>query len=215
VQDRSGQLDRVLQEKRGLRMKVRLPLMVVGIIVIVIVVLAWRINSAQRADERFHADLVRSIQLKSDVFINNGEIPTVYSCAGKSYSPPLQWSGIPDGTKSLVLLMTDVDAPSPNANLLNIVHSVLYNMPPDIPGLPENMTTDEYTKFGITTGRNYSSGTNYAPPCPPLGKHRYVFRLYALDTQTIEPKTNNRQGVLKAMAGHVLAYGELIGVYGK
>jgi len=77
------------------------------------------------------------------------------------------------------------------------------------------MAERKTARSGLTAGRNYSGNTGYAPPCPPFGRHRYVFRLYALDVPSLEPKTNTRQGVLQAMAGHVLAYGELTGLYGK
>jgi hypothetical protein len=96
-----------------------------------------------------------------------------------------------------------------------IVHWVLYNIPRDVAELPSNATDADFGELGIVVGRNWSRETNYYPPCPLYGRHRYVFRIYALDIDTIQPETNDRRGVFKAMESHVLAYGELSGFYEK
>jgi Raf kinase inhibitor-like YbhB/YbcL family protein len=96
-----------------------------------------------------------------------------------------------------------------------IVHWVLYNIPGDVAGLDSGVTDTELSDLGIKVGPNWSGETRYYPPCPVSGRHRYVFRLYALDVDAIQPETDNRQGVLRAMENHVIAYGELNGFYAK
>jgi Raf kinase inhibitor-like YbhB/YbcL family protein len=111
--------------------------------------------------------------------------------------------------------MTDDELPTPRLGLFKIVHWVLYNIPPDVTELPSNATDADFSEVGIVVGRNWSRETNYYPPCPLYGRHRYVFCLYALNIDTIQPETNDRRGVFKAMDSHVLAFGELSGFYEK
>jgi Raf kinase inhibitor-like YbhB/YbcL family protein len=196
-------------------MKMRIVLAVPLLIVGGMAILAWRMTARQQAEARYHAGLARSIQISSAVFEDNGDIPSEFSCEGEGISPPLKWSNLPEGTKSLVLLVTDEDLPTPNFGLFKIVHWVLYNIPSDLTGLDSGVTSAELNKLGIEIGANWSRETEYHPPCPVSGRHRYVFRLYALDIGAIQPETNNRQGVLKAMENHVIAYGELNGFYAK
>jgi len=195
---------------KGLLVGIPLLLIVGGI-----AILLWRMYSRQQAEASCHASLDRSVQIGSDAFEDNGSIPIEFSCKGEGISPPLKWSSVPEGARSLVLLVTDDELPTPRLRLFKIVHWVLYSIPRDVAKLPSNATDADLGELGIVAGRNWSRETNYYPPCPLYGRHRYVFRMYALDIGTIQPETNDRRGVFKAMEGHVLAYGELSGFYEK
>jgi Raf kinase inhibitor-like YbhB/YbcL family protein len=190
---------------------VAIPLLIVGGIAI----LVWRMAARQQAEARYHAGLTRALQISSDAFEDNGDIPSDCSCEGKGISPLLKWSNLPKGTRSLVLLVTDEDLPTPGFSLFKIVHWVLYNIPSGVSELVPGVTNAELSELGIEVGPNWSRETEYYPPCPVSGRHRYVFRLYALDVDAIQPETDKRQGVLGAMENHVIAYGELNGFYAK
>ncbi len=131
-------------------------------------------------------------------------MPVQYSCRGAGISPQIEWSGAPDAAGSFALVSMDWDAPSPSLRLFPVVHWVVYNIPKNVTEIGENATV------GVA-GRNISGATSYLPPCPPLGVHRYVFRVYALDVNQIQPESNDKAGVMKAMEGHVVGYGELTG----
>jgi Raf kinase inhibitor-like YbhB/YbcL family protein len=190
---------------------VTIPLLIVGGLVILI----WRMHAGQQAEARYHSSLVRSLQVSSDAFEDQGGIPSEFSCEGEGISPPLKWADLPQGTQSLVLLVTDEDLPSPSFSLFKIVHWVLYNIPSDATGLDAGVTGAELSELGIRAGLNWSREARYYPPCPVSGRHRYVFRLYALDIDAIQPEEDNRSGVLKAMENHIIAYGKLNGFYEK
>lgn len=190
---------------------VTIPLLIVG----GAAVLVWYMAARQRAEANYHAGLTRSLQISSDAFEDNGSIPAEFSCEGEGISPPLKWTDLPEGTQSLVLLVTDEDLPSPSFSLFKIVHWVLYNISSDVTELGPGVSGAELSELGIEVGPNWSREARYYPPCPVSGRHRYVFRLYALDVEAIRPEVNNRQGGLKAMEGHVIAYGELNGFYEK
>ncbi len=169
--------------------------------------------NAQQADARYHVGIPRSIRLTSEAFTDNGDIPALYSCNGEALSPPLAWADLPGGTRSLVLLATDQDIPTPNLRLLEFVHWVLYDIPADATTLEAGMSDAAFNTLGITVGPNGYGKPAYYPPCPPFGSHAYVFRLYALDVDTLAPEADDKASILKAMEGHILAYGELTGFY--
>lgn len=191
--------------------------LLVGIPLLLIVggIAILHMYSRQQAEASYHASLVRSVQISSDAFEDNGSIPIEFSCEGERISPPLKWSNVPEGTKSLVLLVTDDELPTPRLRLFKIVHWVLYNIPRDVAELSSDATDADFGELGIVVGRNWSRETNYYPPCPLYGNHRYVFRIYALDIDTIQPETNDRRGVFKAIENRFLAYSELSGFYEK
>jgi Raf kinase inhibitor-like YbhB/YbcL family protein len=178
-------------------------------------ILVWRMAARQQAEARYHAGLTRSLQISSDAFEDSDSIPAEYSCEGEGISPPLKWSNLPEGTRSLVLLVTDEDLPTPNLSLFKIVHWVLYNIPGDVMGFDSAVSGAELSELGVEIGPNWSREMRYYPPCPISGRHRYVFCLYALDVEAIRPEADNRRGVLRAMENHVIAYGELNGFYEK
>ncbi len=148
--------------------------------------------------------------LRSPAFQEGGSIPARYTCDGEDLSPPLEWSGVPEGTRSLALVVDDPDAPDPAAPKMVWVHWVLYNLPPDSTGLPEGVTA---LPPGTLEGLNDWKRTGWGGPCPPVGRHRYFFRLYALDTELPDLGTPTRAQLLEAMKGHVLGEAVLMGTY--
>ena len=152
-----------------------------------------------------------AMTLTSSAFEANGEIPAKYTCEGADVSPPLSWSGVPGGAKSLVLIVDDPDAPDPRAPKLTWVHWVLYDLPPSATGLPEGGALPN----GTREGRNDWRKTGYGGPCPPVGRHRYFHKLYALDTTLGDLGAPTKAEIEKAMKSHVLAEAVLIGTYEK
>jgi len=152
--------------------------------------------------------------LTSTAFTNGGEIPVKYTCQGENISPPLAWKNLPAGTKSLVLIVEDYDAPDPKAPKMVWDHWLLYNLPPSAGGLPEGVKSKDLPQ-GTREALNSWKKTGYGGPCPPIGRHRYFHRLYALDLVLADLKTPDKQTLLKAMEGHILGQVELIGTYQK
>ena len=155
-----------------------------------------------------------AFSLTSPRFTPGGAIPTKYTCEGDDISPPLLWTGIPEGTKSLALIVDDPDAPDPKAPKMTWVHWVLYNLPPTATGLPEGVQTDALPR-GTGEGLNDWKRTGYGGPCPPIGRHRYFHKLYALDTKLSGLGTPTKAELEAAMKGHVLAQAEVVGTYAK
>src|SRR5262249_35380302 len=124
------------------------------------------------------------------------------------------WSGAPDGTKSLVLIVDDPDAPDPRAPKTTWVHWVVYDIPPSVTSLVEGMRKDTLPT-GSHNGLNDWKRMVWSGPCPPVGRHRYVHKLYALDVVLGDLQSATKGDVEKAMAGHVLGRAELIGTYQK
>jgi Raf kinase inhibitor-like YbhB/YbcL family protein len=154
-----------------------------------------------------------TLKLSSAAFSPNGEIPRKYTCDGQDLSPPLSWSGVPEGTRSLVLIVDDPDAPDPRAPKMTWVHWVLYNIPPGAAGLPEGVRAADLPA-GTKEGLNDWKRPGYGGPCPPIGRHRYFHKLYALKEALPDLGKAASKGQLeKAMAGKILAQAELIGTY--
>jgi hypothetical protein len=153
-----------------------------------------------------------TLTLSSTVFQNDGEIPKHHTCDGDDTSPPLDWSKSPGGTKSLVLIVDDPDAPDPAAPKMTWVHWVLYNLPSDSTGLKEAIASSDLPK-GTLEGLNDWKRTGYGGPCPPIGRHRYFHKLYALDTVLPDLGTPTKAQLETAMKAHVLEHAELIGTY--
>ncbi len=153
-----------------------------------------------------------TLKLSSTAFTDGGAIPPVYTCEGDDISPPLAWSGVPAGTQSLVLIVDDPDAPDPAKPQRVWVHWVLCNLPADARGLAEAVA-DEALPKGTEGGLNDWGRTGYGGPCPPIGRHRYFFKLSALDAR-LEGLTSPRKSEVEAaMQGHVLAQATLMGTY--
>jgi Raf kinase inhibitor-like YbhB/YbcL family protein len=154
-----------------------------------------------------------AMTLNSPAFKQDGQIPSKYTCEAEDVSPPLAWAGVPAGTKSLVLIIDDPDAPDPKAPQRVWVHWVVYNIPPDVKGLPENASNVGLPQ-GTAVGLNDFKKTGYGGPCPPIGRHRYFHKLYALDI-TLDLRRATKDEIEIAMKGHRLADAELIGTYQK
>lgn len=157
-------------------------------------------------------DVTMTLTITSPTFSHNNEIPMRYTCDGEDVSPALEWSGLPEGTKSVVLIVDDPDAPDPAAPRMTWVHWVLYNIPPGAPGLPEGMRPKDLPE-GTKEGLNDWKRTGYGGPCPPIGRHRYFHKLYALDVVLPDLGRPTKGEVEKAMEGHILSKAELVGTY--
>jgi Raf kinase inhibitor-like YbhB/YbcL family protein len=155
-----------------------------------------------------------ALTLESTAFSDGGEMHSKYTCEGSDIAPPLRWTGVPEGTKSLVLIVDDPDAPDPEAPKMIWVHWVLFNIPANASGLPEAATSGDLPE-GTQEGLNDWKQTGYQGPCPPIGRHRYFHKLYALDTRLDGLSRPTKAEVEAAMAGHVIAHAELIGTYQK
>lgn len=154
------------------------------------------------------------MKLTSPAFQHHGKIPKEYTCDGSNHSPPLQWSDLPKGTKSLALIIDDPDAPDPQAPKRTFVHWVLYDIPPESGGLPAGVAREELPE-GTRAGINDLERPDYGGACPPIGRHRYVHKLYALDTRLPDLGFPDKATLEHAMEGHILARTELVGVYAR
>ena len=152
----------------------------------------------------------QTLKLSSSAFDPDGLIPAKYTCDGENRSPALSWDAPPAATRSLVLLVSDPDAPGKT-----FIHWVLYDLPPETRQLPEGIKADPILVQGGVQGKSDFGKYGYGGPCPPQGTHRYVFTLYALDTVLDLPPGAKQADVLKAIEGHILAQAELIGRYGR
>jgi len=157
---------------------------------------------------------VMSIKVTSPAFQPGGPIPSKYTCDGQDVSPPLSWSGAPSSTKSFALIVDDPDAPDPAKPQRVYVHWVLYNIPASITSLPENASKTGLPK-GAVQGKNDWGKPQYGGPCPPIGRHRYFFKLYALDAELTGLSSPTKADLERVMKGHVIDSGELIGTYQK
>lgn len=154
------------------------------------------------------------MQITSTAFSHGGEIPASHTCEGTNQSPPLSWSGISPKAKSLALIVDDPDAPDPRAPRMTYVHWVLYNLPASDGGLPEGVELSKLP-LGALTGTSDYKRSEWGGPCPPIGRHRYFFKLYALDTGLPDLGKPTKARLEEAMTGHVVERTELMGTYQK
>lgn len=152
------------------------------------------------------------LTIRSAAFEDGGEIPIRHTCEGAELSPPLAWTGVPGGARSLALVVDDPDAPDPAAPQRTWVHWVLYDLPPDVGGLGEGLHHGALPA-GAREGLNDWRRTGWGGPCPPIGRHRYFFKLYALDVALGELGTPTKARLEAAMSGHVLEEARLVGTY--
>lgn len=151
-----------------------------------------------------------ALTLKSAAFLDGAEIPRVHTCEGTDTAPALEWSGAPSGTKSFALIVDDPDAPDPNAPKMTYVHWVLFDIPASVKRL------EGKTPAGARDGLNDWKRTGYGGPCPPIGRHRYYFKLYALGAMLGDlGKAATKSDVEAAMRGHVIEQATLMGTYEK
>jgi hypothetical protein len=155
-----------------------------------------------------------AFKLNSPAFRNEEDIPRRHTCEGEDLSPALDWVGVPEGTQSLALIVDDPDAPDPRAPKMTFVHWVAYNLPPDAGGLPEGAGSHNLPE-GAGEGINDFKRVGWGGPCPPVGQHRYYFKLYALDERLPDLGRPTKTLLEEAMKGHVLGETMLLGVYEK
>jgi len=155
-----------------------------------------------------------ALTLTSPAFAAGAAIPSKYTCEGPGMSPPLAWQGVPAAAKSLVLIEDDPDAPDPAAPQTTWVHWLLYDLPPTARGLPEDASPSALPT-GTREGSNDWKRPGYGGPCPPIGRHRYFHKLYALDVVLGDLHSPDKRTLEAAMHGHVIAHAELVGTYQK
>lgn len=155
-----------------------------------------------------------TFKITSSQFQANGSIPSKYTCEGSDTSPPLEWTDVPSAAKSLALIVDDPDAPDPAKPQRTYVHWVVYNIPPSVTKLDENAAKSGLPN-GAVQGSNDWKKQTYGGPCPPIGRHRYFFKLYALDTQLSELNNPAKADLEKAMQGHIIGQTEIVGTYQK
>lgn len=153
-----------------------------------------------------------ALRLSSTAFPAGGNIPSQYTCDGANISPPLSWTGVPPATKSLALIIDDPDAPDPAAPQVTWVHWVVYGISPDTAGLPEGVGLRGLSA-GARMGSNDWKKPGYGGPCPPVGRHRYFHKLYALDAVLPDLGITNKAALEKAMENHIIEQAELVGTY--
>jgi hypothetical protein len=154
----------------------------------------------------------KAMKLTSQSFENKKDMAKKFTCDGEDISPALEWSDIPEETKSFVLIVDDPDAPDPANPKMTWVHWILYNIPASVSFLPENVKDVDLPE-GTLQGLNDWKKTGYGGPCPPIGKHRYFHKLYALDIIFPDLTRPTKAKLEKAMEGHILHKAELIGLY--
>jgi Raf kinase inhibitor-like YbhB/YbcL family protein len=155
-----------------------------------------------------------SLTITSTAFAADGEIPTRYTCEGDDISPPLAWSGAPPATKSFALIVDDPDAPDPAAPKMTWVHWVLYDIAANVASLPEGVALSALPQ-GTHEGLNDWRRTGYGGPCPPIGRHRYYHKLFALDIVLPDLHRPTKTALERAMQGHIVAQATLVGTYQK
>jgi len=151
-----------------------------------------------------------TISVSSSAFQEGGMIPPKYTCDGNDLSVPLKWTAVPEGTKSIAVISDDPDAP-----VGTWVHWVMWNIPPAVRELAEGMPTKPQLPDGSRQGISDFGRPGYGGPCPPSGTHRYYFKVYALDVTLDLPGTARKADMVKAMKGHILAEGQLMGKYSR
>ncbi len=202
----------------------------IGIVVLIIalvVVFAWRQgkqNERAPSQEVNGKETMQEIRVTSSAFPHNGRIPEKYTCDPTSsetsrgkpdISPPLEISGVPAGAKTLALIMHDPDAPRAGG----WTHWVQFNIP--VNGNAEQIESYKVTSFKEgeepqgTSGKGTGGNSSYLGPCPPSGTHRYFFTAYALDTELALKEGATKTELESAMSGHIIAKGELIGLYSR
>ena len=148
------------------------------------------------------------LKLTSNAFKWGERIPARYTCDGEDISPPLSWESIPEAARSIALIADDPDAP-----VGTFVHWVLYDLPADVRELPEDTPDDRTLPNGASQGINDFRKIGYGGPCPPSGTHRYYFKIYALDKKLGLRPGESKAALLKAMEGHIVAQGQIMGKY--
>jgi hypothetical protein len=175
---------------------------------------ACGLAAAAASDDPAKGGASMALAITSPSFDHMEGIPRRFTCEGEDVSPELRWSGVPEGTVALALVVDDPDAPDPKAPKMTWVHWVLYDLPADATGLPEAVAAAKLPA-GTRQGRNDWKRTGYGGPCPPIGRHRYFFKLYALREKLGDLREPTKAALERAMEGKILAKAELVGTYQK
>ena len=191
----------------------RILIIVPSVLVLAIIARVVFVNMDQKKEFEYHSMLQKSINLWSDGFEPNSTIPTEFTGLGAELSPSLHWDNLPSGTKSLMITTVDYDGPSPNFKIMTIDHWVLFNINPSIDHIEKAITAEELEKEGINLGLNVNGETGYVGPNPPMGVHKYYFRIYALSVPNVDLVYPSRADLMEKVKDSILAYGELIGTY--
>jgi Raf kinase inhibitor-like YbhB/YbcL family protein len=194
-----------------MRKGLRISFIVLAALVTLFLYQLQRNMGRQKDETAFHKSISNSITIKSTDFESDGKMPQDVTDNGINHSPQLSWDTLPAGTKSLAIMVTDYDAPAPNLHLFTASHWVLYNIPLGVHSLAKGISVDQLKALGIDVGQNYAGKHIYTGPKPPFGEHHYYFRIYALDFDHLFLSNDNRDELYKAMAGHIVGYGELVG----
>ena len=188
----------------------------VGLVICLVLLVIGMYASAKRGREAeltYLSALKKTLIVSSSSFPPNGDMPISCSCKGGEASPALRWENSGPDVKSYVVLATDPDVPTPAFRLYNLSHWVVYNLPASVLSLPEGVTAEQIRRLNGKVGKNGTGSATYIGPCPPAGRHAYVFRVYALDRMLSLTHSTGKQDVLDGMKGHILAYGELTGYF--
>lgn len=173
---------------------------------------AWLLLGAAQAVCAQPREVSMTLSLYSPDFLDGHPMPRGCTCDGDDASPALRWEGVPKEAQSLALIVDDPDAPDPSAPKMTYVHWVLYNLPPSLSGLEAGFSAPPP---GAREGMNDWGRQHYGGPCPPVGRHRYFHKLYALDAKLDFENPPTKPQLLKAMEGHILAEATLIGTYAR
>ena len=190
----------------------------IAIPILIIVLIVGRVifvNLDQNKEFNYHESIPKSINLWSDDFKQNGAIPIEFTGLGEELSPSLHWDNLPSETKSLVITAVDYDGPSPNFKLMTIYHWILFNIDPNINHIDKAVKLEALEKEGINLGLNVNGEVGYVGPNPPMGIHKYYFRVYALSVPSLDLVKPTRADLMEKVKDNVIAYGELIGTYSK
>lgn len=176
--------------------------------------LAAFLQEMRSSEAAFHGSLSRTLDLASEAIGPDGRVAASSTCHGGDHSPAIGWKNVPNGTRSLVVMMVDADAGTPRPNVWAFTHWILFDIPAAAAGLPADLSIGDLQAQDIRTGRNSMGGHEYVGPCPDPQTHHYLIRAYALDLPRLDPDAVDRPGINAAMKGHILAYGELAAIAG-
>ncbi len=196
-------------------MKKKLLIFIPSLFILVIIARLVFIGIEQKKEFDYHKNIPKSIHFWSNDFEHNEFIPTEFTGLGQDVSPSLYWDSLPTGTKSIAIIAVDYDAPSPIIKFMTIDHWVVFNINPNIKHFDKAISYQDLVKAGMNLGTNITGGVDYVGPNPPIGTHKYYFRIYALSIPSIALTQPTKKDLMEMMENNILAYGELIGKFRK
>jgi len=170
-------------------------------------------ETMRRLETEYHAGLTKTLEVSSESFTANGDIPPVFTCRGVGHSPEVTWKNVPANAMSYVLIFIDWDVASQRVPTSSITHWMLYNIPRQETAIAAGTTSADLRRKTIVEGENSFGERGYAVPCA-RSQHRYIVRIYALDVPEIHPLSRDREAIVESMRGHILSFGELAGHFG-